>query len=143
MNVTEGNLQAAVKATKLNEAGETDSLNLDKALRVGIKVSGDTKATIFAPVAGADEGYNVTNNGSGSAYTAVAPVRATTTGTATAFTSINTAAVSLPAVTANGLEVDVYVWFEGEDTNCKSDNLTAVLDSYQIDITFKDVDLGN
>jgi hypothetical protein len=140
LSVTAGNLKAAVKATKLNESGETDSLNLDKALRVGIKVGNDTKTTIFAPVAGADAKYNVTNNAAGSAYTEVEPVAASATGTDA--TSINTAKVSLPAVTANGLEVDVYVWFEGEDTNCKSDNLTAVLDSYQIDITFSDADLG-
>jgi hypothetical protein len=142
LNVTAGNLKAAVKATKINNDTENISENLDKALRVGIKVNGDAKATIFAPVAGADSEYNVTNNVAGSAYTEVEPVRATTTGTATAATSINTNAVSLPAVTASGLEVDVYVWFEGEDTNCKSDNLTAVLDSYQIDIVFSDADLG-
>jgi hypothetical protein len=142
LNVTAGNLKAAVKATKTNNDTENISTNLDKALRVGIKVSGDTKTTIFAPVAGADEKNNITNNTAGSSYKEVTPVAASATGTATTATGINNAAVSLPAVTANGLEVDVYVWFEGEDTNCKSDNLTAVLDSYQIDITFTDADLG-
>ncbi len=142
LNVTAGNLKAAVKATKINNDTENISTNLDKALRVGIKVSGDTKTTIFAPVAGADAKNNITNNVGGSAYTEITNVTTTATGTATDATSINTAAVSLPAVTATGLEVDVYVWFEGEDTNCKSDNLTAVLDSYQIDIVFSDADLG-
>lgn len=142
LNVTAGNLKAAVKATKINNDTENISTNLDKALRVGIKVSGDSKTTIFAPVAGADAKNNITNDVGGTAYTEIQPVAASATGTATDATSINTAAVSLPAVTADGLEVDVYVWFEGEDTNCKSDNLTAVLDSYQIDITFTDADLG-
>ena len=142
LSVTAGNLKAAVKATKTNDDDEYISTNLDKALRVGIKVAGDNKTTIFAPVAGADTSYNVTNNVGGSAYTAVEPAVTSNTGTATAATSINTGAVSLPAVTATGLEVDVYVWFEGEDSNCKSDNLTTVLDSYQIDITFTDTDLG-
>ena len=143
LNVTTGNLKAAVKATKINSETENTSTDLDKALRVGIKVSGDSKTTIFAPVAGADAKNNITNNVGGSAYTEVTNITTATTGTATAATSINTAAVSLPAVTASaGLEVDVYVWFEGEDTNCKSDNLTAVLDSYQIDIVFSDADLG-
>jgi hypothetical protein len=142
LNVTAGNLKAAVKATKINNDTENISTNLDKALRVGIKVSGDNKTTIFAPVAGADAKNNITNDAAGSAYTEITNVTTTATGTATAATSINTAAVSLPAVTATGLEVDVYVWFEGEDTNCKSDNLTAVLDSYQIDIVFSDADLG-
>jgi len=142
LNVTAGNLKAAVKATKINNDTENISTDLDKALRVGIKVSGDTKTTIFAPVAGADAKNNITDNVGGSAYTEITNITTTTTGTATAATSINTNAVSLPAVTATGLEVDVYVWFEGEDTNCKSDNLTAVLDSYQIDIVFSDADLG-
>ena len=142
LNVNAGNLKAAVKATKINNDTENISTDLDKALRVGIKVSADTKTTIFAPVAGADAKNNITNNVAGSAYTEVTNITTATTGTATAPTSINTAVVSLPAVTATGLEVDVYVWFEGEDTNCKSDNLTAVLDSYQIDIVFSDADLG-
>ncbi len=142
LNVTAGNLKAAVKATKINNDTENISTNLDKALRVGIKVSGDSKTTIFAPVAGADAKNNITNNDGGTAYTEVTNITSPTTGTATAATSINKSVVSLPAVTSAGLEVDVYVWFEGEDTNCKSDNLTAVLDSYQIDITFSDADLG-
>lgn len=142
LNVTAGNLKAAVKATKINNDTENISTNLDKALRVGIKVSGDDKTTIFAPVVGADAKNNITDDVGGTAYTEITNVTTTATGTATAPTGINDAVVSLPAVTANGLEVDVYVWFEGEDTNCKSDNLTAVLDSYQIDITFSDADLG-
>ncbi|WP_074963152.1 hypothetical protein [Ruminococcus albus] len=142
LNVTAGNLKAVVKATKINNDTENISTDLDKAMRVGIKVSGDTKTTIFAPCDGADGGYNVTQNVGGTAHSAVTPVRATATGTATDATSINTATVTLPAVTASGLEVDVYVWFEGDDTNCKSYNLTAILDSYQIDIVFSDADLG-
>lgn len=145
LNVSAGNLQAAVKATKTAGAGSgtTHSSDaLDSALRVGIKVTDDDKATIFAPVAGADANYKVTKDAAGSDSVAITPIVASTTGTATAATAINAANVSLPAVTANGIAVDVYVWFEGEDTNCKSDNLAEILDNYQIDITFTDAELN-
>ena len=145
LTVTAENLKASVKATKTDGTGSGTTHSaaaLDSALRVGIKVDGDSKATIFAPVGGADTAYNVTNNAGGSASTAVSPIVASATGTETDATSINTSAVSLPAVTAPGLKVDVYVWFEGEDTHCKSDNLAEILDNYQIDITFTDADLA-
>ena len=145
LNVSADKLQAAVKATKTDGTGSGtthSSRALDSALRVGIKVVGDDKATIFAPVAGADTGYKVTKDAAGSASDAITPIVASATGTATAATAINAANVSLPAVTANGIAVDVYVWFEGEDTHCKSDNLAEILDNYQIDITFTDADLN-
>jgi hypothetical protein len=144
LNVTAGNLKAAVKATRTAGEGSGTHSNeaLDGALRVGIKVDGDSKATIFAPVTTADETNKVTKDVNGSDAYTVTPVRASATGTATAATSINTAAVSLPAVTAPGKPVYVYVWYEGEDTHCKSDNLAQILDNYEIDITFTDADLG-
>ena len=144
LNVTAGNLKAAVTATKTagEGSGTHSATALDSALRVGIKVAGDSKATIFAPVAGADTSYKVTKDTAGSDAYEVTPVIASATGTATDATSINNAAVTLPAVTANGIAVDVYVWFEGEDTHCKSDNLAEILDNYQIDIKFTDADLA-
>jgi len=141
LTVTSGNLMASVKATKTDGTGSGtthSSAALDRALRVGIKVAGDPKATIFAPVAGANASYKVTKNTGGTNAESVSPTVATITGEATTATAINTNDVSLPAVTANGIAVDVYVWFEGEDTNCKSDNLAEILDNYQIDITFTD-----
>lgn len=144
LSVNAGNLKAAVKATKTDGAGSgTHSATaLDSALRVGIKVDGDSQATIFAPVAGADGTYMVTKNAGGTAAETVIPIVASATGTATADTSINAATVSLPAVTSPGKAVYVYVWYEGEDTHCKSDNLAQILDNYTIDITFTDVELG-
>jgi hypothetical protein len=144
LTVTDGNLKASVKATKT--AGEGSGAHsadaLDSALRVGIQVAGDDQATIFAPVAGADASYKVTKNTAGSDATAVTPVRASATGEPTTATGINGDEVILPKVTSPGLAVYVYVWFEGEDTHCKSDNLAEILDNYQIDITFTDADLN-
>lgn len=122
------NLGVTVTATKINDE---DAQDLDKALRVGVKIGDDI--LIFAPVAGADTSYGVTNNEAGSSTTTVAPK--------TSKTAINTNDITIPKVTDDGLAVEVYVWFEGEDTNCMSDNLTAVLNSYEINIKFTDDDL--
>jgi hypothetical protein len=136
LTVTAGHLQATVTATL---QGNGSAQALDKALRVGVKVAGDTQATIFAPVANSTtDSYKVTGDAGGTTAN-LATVTPIAGGTAT---GLNAAAVNLPAVTADGLAVDVYVWFEGEDVNCMSDNLAATLNAYQIDITFTDADLA-
>ena len=97
---------------------------------------------IFAPVSGADASYQVTTNAAGTAGDVVNYT------TSTAYVQINkigsadATPVTVPSVTTEGAPVYVYIWFEGEDTHCMSDNLTATLDEYQIDISFKDADLG-
>ncbi len=78
------------------------------------------------------------------------PTVATTVGDFTAYSTLNLAdttsgdplTVTIPKVTDDGIPVYVYVWFEGEDTHCMSDNLTAVLDTYDIDITFNNNNIG-
>lgn len=143
-------LQAQVKAT-LKEGGSAAAL--DNSLRVGIKY-GSTGMKIFAPVkntvaspngtstTGPDTSYGVTNIATGATSDTVAPVVASATGQYTAYTTINTAAETIPSVTTNGSPVYVYVWFEGEDSNCMSDNLTATLNAYDIDINFKVDEIG-
>jgi hypothetical protein len=126
--ITENHLGVTVTATKINDE---DAQDLDKALRVGVKIGDDI--LIFAPVAGADASYGVTNNEAGSSTTTVTPK--------TSKTAINPNDIIIPKVTDDGLAVEVYVWFEGEDTNCMSYNLTAVLNSYEINIKFTDDDL--
>lgn len=138
--LTINNLQAKVTATKKNAAGDYDSTELDKALRVGVEYQG--QKMIFAPVSGADASYQVTTNAAGTAGDVVNYT------TSTAYVQINkigtadATPVTVPSVTTEGAPVYVYIWFEGEDTHCMSDNLTATLDEYQIDISFKDADLG-
>lgn len=137
--LTINNLQAKVTATKLNADGQTDSTNLDKSLRVGVDYQG--QKMIFAPISGADSSYQVTTNAAG---TADDVVNYTTSTDYVQINKIGDAAatpVTVPSVTTEGAPVYVYLWFEGEDTNCMSDNLTAVLDQYSIDISFKDADL--
>ncbi len=132
LQVSANKLTASVTAEKKNTETENTSVNLDKSLRVGVKIGNDYK--IFAPITGASNPYYVTTNEAGSAYEKVEPSGATATG-------INASALTIPAFTAEGMQVDVFVWFEGEDENCKSSNITAVLDSYEIKINFVDADL--
>ena len=147
--LTVANLQARVKAEKTT--GSSD-LALDNALRVGVKY-GSTGMKIFAPVkntvaspngtttTGPSTSYTVTSDDKGTAGDTVTPIIASATGTETAWTKINTSDETIPAVTSEGAPVYVYVWFEGEDVNCMSDNLTATLAAYDITVDIKDADL--
>ena len=110
-----------------------------------MKIFAPVKNTTASPngteTTGPSTSYSVTNNAAGSAGTTVEPVVASGTGEWTTYTQINSAAVTVPAVTSAGEAFEVYVWFEGEDVNCMSDNLTAALATYKIDINIKDADL--
>lgn len=135
MEVSASKLLAKVTATLQGGEGATVQ-DLDPALRVGIQVDGDTKTTIYAPVANYDSEYYVTNAATGAASTKVEPVAGGTDA------AINTAAVTLPAVNSTtGKAVYVYVWYEGEDSHCKSDNIAATLNSYEIKVEFTDDEL--
>lgn len=136
LNVSAGKLKATVTAT-LQGGGTAQAL--DKALRVGVQVAGDDQVNIFAPVANSTTtAYKVAGDTTGAAASLI-DVTPIAGGTAT---GINEDVVALPKVTEPGLAVYVYVWFEGEDANCMSDNLAATLNAYQIDITFTDADLA-
>ncbi|MBP3238470.1 MAG: hypothetical protein J6M24_05185 [Lachnospiraceae bacterium] len=108
---------------------------LDASLRVGIAIAEDTTTykQIFAPVSGATTSYYVANGANS--------INGTQVVAATAETGFNTDILTIPNVNSDGKPVYVYIWFEGEDPECKSDNLTATLDNLTIDITFTDNDL--
>ncbi len=130
MSVDKGKFMITATATKKNDASGTD---LDKAIRVGVKIGDDV--LIFTPNAG-DTSYNVTKDTSGTTFNATTAVNAET-----ALVANSTDKISIPKVTQDGMLVDVYVWFEGEDQNCKSINLTETLNDYQIDLKFRINDL--
>jgi len=141
-------LKAAVKAAQ--KAGDNgNTAELMKSLRVGIEVPASNAANaaragfgIFAPVNGADASYSVTNVATGATSDAVTAVVAATTGQFTTATTLNIstnntpATITIPDVNDNGIPVYVYVWFEGEDNNCTSNNLLTILSTYDIDINF-------
>ena len=101
------------------------SSGLNPSVRVGIKLN--SAFYIYAPVSGYTTSYYV-NAGT----TETRPIAGTTI--------TETDLETLPAANAGatgGAPVDVYIWYEGEDAGCKSDNAQATaLDNIQIDITF-------
>jgi DNA uptake protein ComE-like DNA-binding protein len=114
----------SVTATPATAAG-SGSGDLDKSLRVGILMKASGTFYIYAPVSGYTSSYYVN-----ASSTATAPI-AGNTATATDLTS-------LPAVGSAGTPVEVYLWYEGEDANCKSDNaLATTLDNIDVDIKFE------
>ena len=119
---TAGKKYIAIKSVTATEPSTKASENLNKALRVGIKVN--SAFYIYAPVTGYTTSYNV-NAGS----TATTPIAGNT------LTATDLAL--LPASNVDGAKVDVYIWYEGEDANCKTDNATATtLDDIKVEIIF-------
>ena len=112
-----------VKATPTVAAG-SGSEALDKSLRVGIRMKSNGAFYIYNPLNGTAEYYV---NASSTKTTAVAGNVETKTDLAL-----------LPAVSKDGTPVEVYLWYEGEDANCKSSNATAAtLDNIKVDIKFE------
>jgi hypothetical protein len=101
-------------------------LAIDNALRVCVVVDGTSY--LFAPVS-VGEGPTLTYKVKGSATDTVA-LAGTVKNTATGVTTIaNTDADAVP--------VQVYVYFEGEDTNCKSTNISGITtDSLTVSVQF-------
>ena len=122
----------------LTVSGSTSSPDLDKALRVGIKYA-NNDPKIFAPVYydanvnnNPDVSYTVGGNNSAS-------VNAITDTATSGVVLTGANGVNIPAYNAEGtgaLEFKVYIWFEGEDPNCKSANITATLDTLRIEFKF-------
>ena len=114
-------MNVAIKSVSATVDG-TASTALDASLRVGIKMN--SAFYIYAPVSGYTETYYV--NASSTPTNAIA-------GTTKTYTDLD----SIPAAGSDGTAVQVYLWYEGEDANCKSDNATAAtLDNIDVDITF-------
>jgi len=106
--------------TNNNNTGMTQNQeDLDAALRVAVVVN--KKVYFFAPVTGATTSYYV-NAGS----------TATTAYTTNQQTCMN----SIPAVTADGTPVYVYLYFEGEDAKLKTDNVISTLDNVTVSFKF-------
>ena len=123
-----GNTYEALYINGLKVTSATNSsANLNKSLRVAVKVG--SEVFIYAPYYTADVNYTVAGT---TATTAKA--------VPTSFVlNTKTAQESIPAIeTAKGntVPVEIYIYFEGEDVNCKSENITAVLDTLNVEVRF-------
>lgn len=134
MTVDKSKFMITANAVKNGGGSGTD---LDKAIRVAVKFADYDDYLIFAPTGGQTT-YKVTKDVAGSDSDTVT---AYTSETALNAFSASTGSIDIPAVTDDGMEVDVYVWFEGEDQDCKSSNLTENLNEYTIDLKFRIADI--
>lgn len=153
---TSGDQNIAIKQINVtpadgdNNAQNARSTELNKALRVGVVMGG--KMYIYAPLYG-----EVPQSGDDTDPVATYYVTDTYTAAngntqeAVTNTAVNALKKNQPAYTAlgsvngaqgAGTEVDIYVWFEGEDDNCQSDKITPVLDDITIDVVFELVTLS-
>lgn len=129
-------VKLAIKTVTAATVGSTKtSENLDKSIRVGIKLSkggagtdgASTEYYVYAPLADSE-------------FSLVAKYDSdkTLTEKVAADATKDQFALSGDAVPANdtGLLAEIYMWFEGEDANCKSSNITASLDNLKVSVVF-------
>lgn len=127
------NVKATLPSTQNSE-------DLNKAVRVLVRLSSDaSSAKVYSPVYAA-AGYQVaTTSGTFAAASkaSVTPIDASGTNGLIATASQEFLQnQAIPASSASPLQIDIYLYFEGEDPNCKSENLTATLDNIQVEVTF-------
>ena len=118
---------------------------LNRALRVLVVYS--TNSYIFAPFADATLTYDVCTNVTlgdnpdtdehETDYPINTIAHVTANGSTAQDIQISSSALEIPARTSEApLQLDVYLYFEGEDAACKSTNLTASLDKLQVSVKF-------
>ena len=105
----------------------SSSANLNNSIRVAVKYS--TAAPSIFRMSGGTQNYQVNGNTSTTATAAG-------DGLSIAVPGIS----SIPKSTDTPIQIKVYIWFEGEDANCKSSNVTASLDQLQVSLQFTAVD---
>lgn len=127
-----------LQITTVTATGTSASGNLDASLRVAIKIN--NKVFIYYPVSGATTQYHVGGyTGDSTNQTWAKTVNAVDATNGTLATPSSTALTTIPAnstAKASAIEADVYLYFEGEDANCKSSNITSTLDNLSVSVSF-------
>lgn len=83
--------------------------DITKAVRVGIKTNLNESAKIFAPVAGSDESCRVANG--------------TDSTVEVSYITNSAKVMSSPVDKSSDYVINVYVWYEGQDSNVTHENL--------------------
>lgn len=125
IRATAGTTASDLKIDKVTASGQADTTALDKSLRVAVKI-GDAAPVFFSPADG-DTTYHVW---SGSGDT---PTEEVNTNDGQSQVDPNVATVD-----STGVLVKVYIYYEGEDTQHKSENVTAgtTIDNMTVQIDF-------
>lgn len=127
---------AALAITKVEVTGGNASQNFNKAIRVGVKVSSggadDAKFYVYTPVNTSDFTLNAGYADATALVEKVEPAADKT----------DKLALSADAIPANdtALTVDIFVWYEGEDPECKTSNVYSIdIDELSVSVTFEQV----
>ena len=125
-----------LKVEGVTVTGNTNSTELDKSLRVAV-VCGSNVA-IYAPI-----GYTTAPSYKVATNTDGTPIaKATTTTMSTSDVPVILSTVTSGVISAEvGTEdvptvVNVYIWYEGEDSNHKTDNITTNIDGLNVTVNF-------
>lgn len=96
--------------------------NLSKSLRLAVKIG--TSITVFAPCRDADVTATTHTLAALKSSTADTPVAGIT---------------SVPANDATPIHAEIYIWFDGEDDDCKSANIVNSLENLELTVNFEAV----
>ena len=117
---------SSLDVKSVSVTGATTHQELSKSLRVGVEIGNDK--FIYAPVDNDTTAYKVWN-GTDITTTTVTPIASTTVSKATGTTTI-------PANTEDGVLANVYVWYEGEDAQCITNNIQATPEDLTVSVVF-------
>lgn len=118
--------------------GITGSAALDASLRIGVKIGEAFKILApFAAAAGTGTATGaITYTVGGSTVTTAYKGTIATNGSYNP--SLNTGFTGdIPSSLSTPLDIDIYLWYEGEDVNCMSNNVVATLDTLTVSVGFE------
>lgn len=112
---------------------QANSLDIDATLRVGVQID-ESSVKILAPFSAATGSYTVGGS------TQVVASKGTLAGAGSYNPNLDTGWTgTIPAknsAAADLLPVDIYLWFEGEDEKCISNNIASTLDTLTVSVGF-------
>lgn len=124
-----------VDGVSVTGTSASGSENLDKSLRVAV-VCG-TNVVIYAPVAySSDFNMSVATSTTGTPGAAGTATMGTDNVATKAGTTTSNAIANTVGNEGSDTLVNVYIWYEGEDTNHKTDNITNSIDGLSVTVNF-------
>ncbi len=151
--ITVGNSEK-YKALAINEVTIgtiSGSAQLDQCLRIGVQIfNGSTPVSNFvvlAPVSGADgvagaDGEKKMTTKDTTDVAALVGLCSNSVSKYYANANLGLTAAIPENTSGNYLTARIFVWFEGEDSTCISDNLTTSLDTLSVNVSFKIVEVA-
>jgi len=124
-----------VQITSITVNGLNGSKALDAALRVGVQF-GTGDFYVYAPIANSTPSYYVGTDHDLVNTETVDTSSSKLSADGTVVYKTTSDLDILPAFTAAGTPVYVFIWIEGEDANCISNNIKATLDNLSISVNF-------